>query len=176
MNRTVIIAVSVLAGITLAKLPQWYDEPESTGDHVVAFSKTDIAMNTAIAQAKHSLPVFLAHVLNGSGVMTTPSTIKVAMPTTGGKSDIEHIWVMPFRRLPDGTFSGELNNDPNHLGALAFGDTISFSLDQISDWALERPDGLVYGEYTTRVILADSDGVSNGPKYSSQPVPEDWVE
>jgi len=176
VNRAVIIAVSVLAGITLAKLPQWYNQPEPASNHVVAVSKADTGMNTAIAQAKRSLPVFLAHVLNSSGSMTTPSTIKVAMPTTGGESDIEHIWVMPFRRLPDGTFSGELNNHPSHLGSLAFGDTIRFSQDQISDWALERPDGLVYGDYTTRVLLALGDGVPNGPKYSTQPVPEDWKE
>ncbi|WP_299478509.1 DUF2314 domain-containing protein [Cypionkella sp.] len=165
-----------MTGITLAKLPEWHGEPESPGNHVVAVSKADIAMNTAIAQAKRSLPVFLAHVLDDAGVIVTPSTIKVAMPTTGGNSDIEHIWVMPFRRLPDGTFSGELNNAPRNLGALVFGDTISFSQDQISDWALQLSDGLIYGDYTNRVMLAPSDGIPNGPKFSSQPVPEDWEE
>jgi len=71
---------------------------------------------------------------------------------------------------------GLLANDPVSFKGNA-GDAITFSADQVRDWYVFGADGKMYGNYTTRVMLADL-----SPELSAQieamlsptPLPDTW--
>lgn len=146
-------------------------DPAASGNLEV-FSGTDAAMNAAIAQAQASLPLFLARVLDGDGRASTGS-LKVSFQTFPTDVGDEIIWVGQFQRLPDGSFTGVLNNQPFNLGNWQMGELVAFPASAIQDWSLAGPQGL-YGNYTTRVIAAQP---GNGHIFQSlapDPVPAAW--
>ncbi|MGL4321786.1 MAG: DUF2314 domain-containing protein, partial [Paracoccaceae bacterium] len=129
--------------------------PALAQDPVTPFAADDATMNAAIAEAQRTLPLFLANALDAESIGREGTGVKVGMPTVpGGAMELEHIWVTPFRLWPDGTLSGYLANAPVELGALRQGDRVDFTQDQISDWSFAAPDGLLYGNYTSRVMHA----------------------
>lgn len=136
------------------------------------FDATDAAMNAAIAQAQASLPLFFAQVFDANGVAQRGS-VKVSFTTFPDNVGQEIIWVGNLRRLPDGSFSGTLNNQPFNLGDWQIGTPVSFTLDQIEDWSHPSAQGNL-GNFTTRVIAALP---GNGHIWSSlanEPIPAGW--
>ncbi len=150
--------------------------PVLAEDGLQLFEETDPEMNGAISQARETLPLFLNNVLDTKGAANPDALVKVGLPTVGGEASLEHIWVGPFQKADDGTLSGALANEPVELGALRLGDTVEFTLDQISDWSLWAPDGLLYGNFTTRVMF--SHGAFGDTPFDSvftqDPLPEGW--
>jgi uncharacterized protein YegJ (DUF2314 family) len=147
-------------------------------DPIIQFSATDALMDNAIFEARQSLPLFLAHVLSPEGKpLREDILLKVGLPTVPG-SDVEgeHIWVGTINRLPDGSFTGSLVNEPNHLGNLKKGDQISFTSEMISDWFLLAPTGRYYGSYTLRVMHGQG-AFGQTPfdqVFETDPVPLEW--
>lgn len=144
------------------------------GDPVTEFSTEDDRMNAAMEQAKTTLPVFLANVTDGEGNSLPNTSLKVAFPTPSGA---EIIWVSPF--LWDGgvNMAGILANQPNFMGDLNAGDVVEFQTDMVRDWSLITPDGMMWGNYTTRVMLPSLDAAtaaSLGQRLSKNPVPAQW--
>ncbi|OAN71959.1 hypothetical protein A8B78_19755 [Jannaschia sp. EhC01] len=136
------------------------------------FPAGDVTMNAAIAEAQRTLPLFLSHVLGPDGV-SREGSIKVSFQTFPTDQGDEIIWVTDFRRLPDGSFTGRLNNQPFHLGDWQRGDIVSFPASAIQDWSLPAPGGL-FGNYTTRVIAAQP---GNGHIFNSlaaRVLPPEW--
>ncbi|NJM83387.1 MAG: DUF2314 domain-containing protein [Tabrizicola sp.] len=126
--------------------------PVVAQDPTFGFSADDPAMNAAIAEARDTLPAFLDTMIGANGSTVEGVMLKVAVPTVNGVNAHEHIWVAPVKRQADGSFVGTLANEPVELGDLRLGDDIPFSQDQISDWSLFSPEGLLYGNYTSRVM------------------------
>jgi uncharacterized protein YegJ (DUF2314 family) len=149
--------------------------PVAAQDPVTNYSAEDATMNAAIAEAQASLPAFLAHGLDAERIGRDGAGVKVAIPTISREGH-EHIWITPFRQWPDGTFSGFLANAPVDLGALRQGDAVDFTAAQISDWSYLSPEGLLYGNYTSRVMFA-SGAFGDTPFdqiFEANPVPSDW--
>ncbi|MCU0802970.1 MAG: DUF2314 domain-containing protein [Rhodobacteraceae bacterium] len=146
-------------------------------DPVTEFAADDSTMNTAIAEAQRTLPLFLANALDAEQIGREGAGVKVGMPTvTGTRMDTEHIWVSPFRLWPDGTLSGYLANEPVDLGPLREGDRVDFAQAQISDWSLFSPDGKMWGNYTSRVMHASGafGATPFDQIFMSDPVPAEW--
>jgi uncharacterized protein YegJ (DUF2314 family) len=164
MLRALFLA-GVMAGPVLAE------------DTVLPYAATDPQMAAAIAEARATLPLFLAHALDAEGNSIMGSVIKVELPTVAGSPvDPEHIWVTPFARLPDGSFAGLLANEPAYLGALRAGDRVDFTEGMISDWHFDAPSGRYWGSYTSRVMHA-SGAFGDTPfdqLFEPNPVPPDW--
>ena len=164
-----VLAAAIALCAALAQ-PLWAQDP------VLPYGVDDPRMNTAILAAQKTLPLFLAAALDAQGMSRPGFIIKVAMPKASDATAHEHIWVTPFGRLSDGSFSGYLNNEPDDLGDLAFGDRVRFSQSMISDWTVMSADGLAYGQYTTRVMFED--GVFGEERFEQifedDPVPADW--
>ncbi len=136
------------------------------------FSAGDVTMNAAIAEAQRTLPALLGHVLSPNGVAQDGS-LKVAFRTFPVNQGDEVIWVTAFRRLPDGTFEGRLNNQPFHLGDWQIGDTVTFPTSAIQDWSLPSPQGS-YGNYTTRVIASQPGNEHLLVHLAPTPLPPNW--
>jgi uncharacterized protein YegJ (DUF2314 family) len=166
-----LIALSLAASLAAV-------QPLQAQDPVIQFSATDALMDKAVFDARQTLPLFLTHVLDADGQPLRPDIlVKVGMPTAPGTEvDGEDVWLSTPQRLPDGSFSATLVNDPSYLGDLAKGDTVSFGQDMISDWFMMAPSGLYYGSYTLRVLHGQG-AFGQTPfdqVFEADPVPPDW--
>lgn len=164
-----LLALSLAPGIApLAALAQ---------DEVITYAPDDAAMEAAIAEARATLPLFLAHALDDDGYGVEGAVVKVGFPAQGATDmATEHIWVSPFARDADGGLIGLLANAPVDLGDLQQGDRVEFSEDMISDWHLTAPSGLYWGSYTSRVMHgAGAFGDTPFEQiFEAEPVPQDW--
>jgi uncharacterized protein YegJ (DUF2314 family) len=123
-------------------------------DPIVEFAGDDPVMVAAMEEAQRSLPRFLTEALGPDGQSLDGTAIKVRLEADGSVPEMTHeiIWVGPFARV-DGAYAGLLANEPQALGGLKAGDRVDFTQDQIVDWSFSGPDGKLYGNYTTRVML-----------------------
>ncbi|WP_425090987.1 DUF2314 domain-containing protein [Tropicimonas sp. S265A] len=117
-------------------------------NNVVEVALDDAAVNSAVEEARATLPLFLEH------ASTEPAgwenvAIKVALQADG---PVENIWVGSFKPLEDGSFIGQLDNDPVYLGDLKAGSEVQFRYDQIVDWAFVE-QGVGYGFYSVRALV-----------------------
>ena len=164
-----ILSTAIALCAALAQ-PLWAQDP------VLPYEVDDPRMNTAILAAQETLPLFLTAALDAEGMSQPGYIIKVALPKASDATLHEHIWVGPFGRLSDGSFSGYLNNEPDDLGDLAYGDRVRFSQRMISDWTVMSDDGLAYGQYTSRVMFEDGafGATPFEQVFEAVPVPADW--
>lgn len=116
------------------------------GDEMVQFRDQDAEMNAAIAEAKASLPQFLARL--DAGETQPADSLKVAFSTSQGN---EHIWVRQIARKGD-ELTGTLANEPNYMPGQHLGSVVTFPVALVSDWSYEK-NGKRWGNYTTRVML-----------------------
>jgi uncharacterized protein YegJ (DUF2314 family) len=162
---------SVVACVAVSWTTKGYAE-----DPVMPFATDDPAMNAAIADAQKTLPLFLAHAFADDGTSLADTLVKVGLPAVNGPNSLEHIWVMPFTQLTETEFSGILANEPDDLGDLGIGDTVEFTLSQISDWSMTSEQGLYWGNYTTRVMF-DYGAFEDAPfdtVFEASPLPPSW--
>ena len=106
-------------------------------------------MQVAIHEARGSIDHFF-EMKDMKDANYSNFTIKAGLPTKD--NSFEHIWVSNVKRQ-GGDFYGQLDNDPYNLsGDLKIGDTVSFKVDQITDWGYS--DGLRQrGHFTTRLLI-----------------------
>ncbi|MGX1788714.1 DUF2314 domain-containing protein [Bosea sp. NPDC055332] len=112
---------------------------------VVDFRSSDREMNRAIAEARKTLPDFLALYRGGKGER---HAVKVAIPYDRGR---EHIW-MNLTAVEGDVFIGRIANDPVHLDNLNRGDSYRAGSAMVSDWNY-MSGGQMHGSYTTRVAI-----------------------
>ena len=116
---------------------------------VIDVASADPEMTAAIAKARATLPVFWA-----SDAAPKPSesghSLKVRFATSS--TNVEHIWMMDVKRLPDGGFSGRFGNAPRDLPGKREGDLAQFTEADITDWMFMRNGKIVGGE-TIRPML-----------------------
>jgi len=77
-------------------------------------------------------------------------SFKIAMQTWD--DSLEHIWVSDVSR-DGGEFKGFLSNDPVKVSGFKYGDEVTFTEADISDWQYIKDDQM-YGHYTTRVLVS----------------------
>lgn len=83
------------------------------------------------------------------------AAVKMSFKTETANPDApeyEHMWVGDLQ-FDGKTVSGTLMNAPNHIESLSEGDTVSYHLDEISDW-LYSMNATVYGGFTIQVLRA----------------------
>ena len=137
------LLVSALAPLPIASAAHAQAVPDDRSD-VASVDSEDPEMNRAIADAKRALPDFLEVLENPPRGATR---IGFKFPLGGW----EHIWVGDVRR--DGTFLiGRLDNAPIQE-AFSQGDRVRVPLSEVSDWAWMGRDGVMRGQFTTRVLL-----------------------
>ncbi len=140
------LAVPLLLLAAPGALAQSSNETAALADTIepVAVEPTDPEMNAAIAEARRTLPEFLA-LLENPPAGAREFVIKFPL---GGW---EHIWVRDLVVRGD-TISGRLDNIPIQEGYRE-GDRVNVPLSEVSDWAWRGADGVVRGHRTTRVLL-----------------------
>lgn len=166
-----------LYALMLTALPLAVAADMQKGDKTIPFETGDPAMETAIAEARASLPLFLDHTIGSEGMSVDGAMVKIAMPVEDGPVTFEHIWATPFRRLSDTAFVAMLANRPNNLPDYEVGDLVEFNATQVSDWAFFDESGVLYGGYSMRVIRDSGQATNEGAfdSLSEQPIPADWT-
>lgn len=113
---------------------------------IIDYSAADKRMNTAIADARRTLPEFWrmhAQVTDGRD-----ATLKVAFPTPQGGN--EHMWFDSIKR-EKGVITGVLIVRPRDVD-YQFGQTLTLDPAKITDWGIVK-GGRMWGNYTTRVAV-----------------------
>ena len=163
--RHLLVSLCLLTPIELAA---------QSGDPTVSFDDNDQAMNSAMSEAVRTFPVFLGNATDANGASVPSAFVKVSFDVADGT---EIIWVGPFVEQGGGQFVGALANRPNYMPGLNAGDTVEFTTDMVRDWAIQLPDGLLWGHYTTRQIaatLSTDQAAQIMAALSETPVPDAW--
>ncbi|MEJ8560164.1 DUF2314 domain-containing protein [Yoonia sp. GPGPB17] len=159
------IHITLIAFLTFSA-PIW-----AQGDPTFNFATDDASMNAAMAEARDTLDVFLENTLS-DGQSAPQTMLKVSIPTANGN---EIIWVSPFAQTSATEWIGILANQPQDIKGANAGDTVTFDTTQIADWALFSEDGVMYGGYTIREMVASGAVTPDMvPAMSDNPIPETW--
>jgi uncharacterized protein YegJ (DUF2314 family) len=147
---------------------------QASSEEAVSFAAEDAEMNAAIAEARRTLPMFMAELNTASMHAQGDYSVKVGMRTRAGT--LEHIWVSNLRR-EGGRLRGTLANEPFDLEGLRLGDLVDIDESAISDWAIDSVRGQ-YGSFTTRVIVNHIDAATAEQiraTLAPTPLPPHWV-
>ena len=117
-------------------------------EDMVTVEASDARMNAAIAEAKATLPDFLAAYRSGR---FDKASFVIKYPLGGW----EHIWVEIASIDKDGV-NGRLSNVPAQP-EFKLGQAVYVPLTDVSDWAYRDEKGVMVGHRTTRVILPQMD-------------------
>lgn len=145
------------------------------GDPVTQFATNDITMEAAQDAARLSLPMFLLHATDDEGYGIESAAVKVAFDVGSNQSEV--IWVSPILWDGDRSMIGLLANQPNFMDDLKAGDQVEFGVSMVRDWSVRGPNGEVFGNYTTRVMLPQMDAETAArlsAALSARPVPAEW--
>ena len=144
------IAVCIAATLFMAcnndngmKVIEREEEPD-----IYQVKDEDKAMNNAIATARQSLHMF-KDALNSGADSLQSFSLKVRYDAPDGYG--EHIWLNEVS-LKDGVYSGIVNNVPDVITEVKFGDTVTVNNDHISDW-MYLANNKLRGGYTLRAIM-----------------------
>ncbi len=123
-------------------------QPQQSKDrHVVMVQKEDAEMNAAIEHARETLPAFwkeFEHPAADEGEFY----VKLAI-TDRGRT--EHFWIGKIRR-EGGRLYGVVENDPETVKNVKYGQKIAIDESKITDWKYEKA-GVTKGGYTIAVLL-----------------------
>lgn len=115
-------------------------------DKVTLVEADDPRMNAAIEKARATVGTFIA-ALKSPKANQESFTVKMAF--NDGKHT-EHMWLSPVT-FDGKRFHGSVNNDPELVKNVKFGQQASVEMSQISDWMFVE-NGKLVGGYTIRVL------------------------
>jgi uncharacterized protein YegJ (DUF2314 family) len=116
-------------------------------DRTIAVSGDDPEMQAAIATARSKLPEFWQAYRNPAAG-DTGFALKVRITDPNGT---EHFWLTPIE-LKSGKIYGTVNNEPEKVKSVEYGQKIEVREDRISDWMYMR-SGKMVGNYTIRPLM-----------------------
>jgi uncharacterized protein YegJ (DUF2314 family) len=117
-------------------------------NNFVQVAEDDAEMNAATAKARETVDQFIAALANPP---SDAEGFAVKAGITDGET-VEHMWLTdPVYR--DGAFTGTINNEPQRVTNVTFGQSYSVAREEISDWNYMR-NGKLVGGYTVRVFVS----------------------
>ena len=150
-----------------AAASEMIDYPQGHPIHVVQ----------AIDQARATLEDALLWTKKSDGRYDLGLMLKVSVPVPDTKDSFENIWVLKVRDSTAGGLTGEIDSDPVYVPDLVHGAPFTFSTDDVIDWGWWGDDGMLWGNYTTRMMLDQmSEATANNFRQllSPQPWPTQW--
>ena len=139
-----ILWLMIMFGLALVACGTGGDED----GNVFGVEAEDAEMNAAIQEARETLPVFI-EALQAPTETQSYYAIKVIFPF-GEDGGAEHMWVDQLS-YADGEFQGVLGNEPVDVTDLEYGDVVTTSAEEISDWMIVDNSQLL-GGYTLHVL------------------------
>lgn len=116
-------------------------------DPVVLVEKSNEKMNAAMDHARETVNEFIERIMNPQ---SNDSEFGIKVKLQDGEN-VELFWVSDIT-YADGTFTGNLTNEPEYVKNVKFGQKISVKSEEISDWKY-LDNGKMIGNFTLRVLL-----------------------
>lgn len=151
MTRAFLLAVTGLAFLGLSAASAETVTQKAGRDGTLKARDDDPAMKAAFAKAQDSLPDFIDAL---DGKVTGASDFAVKVPIVQGVQT-EYFWLNEVSHRGD-RFTGKINNRPELVGNVTFGQQLTFVRSRIRDWGYYR-DGKLQGNFTTCALLAKED-------------------
>ena len=142
------VPLYLLLLILLANLALIGCSLNSSSDGIVNVPSDDVEMNKAISDANQSLSHFWSvyeSPKNGEGEFA----LKVRIEDKLG--NVEHFWTTDIKK-DNGKILGVIDNDPEYVKTVEFGQEIEIPEKDISDWTYVKNEK-IYGGFTIRVLL-----------------------
>lgn len=153
MPKRLGVAAIVVTLLAVSALPTFAETvaQQTKRDSVFTVARGDAEMNAAFAKAQQSLGQFLdAFQAQAPGT----GSFSVKIPISDGAKR-EYFWVNDLVRKGN-QFTGRINNRPEVVQTVQYGQTITFPRSRISDW-MYVDHGKMLGNYTTCVLLGRED-------------------
>lgn len=128
--------------------------------------------DTQVAARVH-LDQFFQSVIGDDGVAQMGAAVRVALPTHEGRHIL--VWITPFA-VDDDAFYGA---PANPTASSSPTELITFDRSQVVDWSFVGQDGLMYGNFATRLVLhtvLPSQAAEIAAILSDSPAPEEWLQ
>lgn len=151
MVRTFLLGLAGLACLTLSPAFAETVTQKAGRDGIFKAKDDDPAMKAAFAKAQETLPGFIEAL---DGKIDGASDFAVKVPIVQG-IQTEYFWLNELSHRGD-RFTGKINNRPELVGNVTFGQQLTFLRSRIRDWGYYR-DGKLQGHFTTCVLLAKED-------------------
>jgi uncharacterized protein YegJ (DUF2314 family) len=145
MRRVAVFVALTTLSIGMAGAETLLERAERDGIAYVA--KDDAEMAAAMRKARETLPGFLKLARAPQPTMRG-FAVKVAVLEG---DDAEFFWITPFEQRKN-EFAGRINNTPQLVKKVKFGQTIPFRAEEIVDW-LYQDGGTMQGNFTACVLL-----------------------
>ena len=143
-----IIAIALLSIAGCKHAPDVSAKGAKHPDPIIV-PKDQKLMDRAIAKARETQMQFV-NALQSKNPDYRSLSIKKPFPVPGETTDGEHMWITNVTW--DGkNFAGDVNNDPVSTKAVAFGDHVTVTPQELSDW-MYVDHGRLVGGYTVRVL------------------------
>src|SRR5437588_2487952 len=107
-------------------------------------------MAQAMRKARETLPDFLAMAANPK---PGAEGFAIKFAVREGE-DVEYFWIHPFQQKGE-QFSGRIDNRPRTVHGVTFGQTVTFSQNEIVDW-MYMDNNRMRGNYTVRALLKNA--------------------
>jgi uncharacterized protein YegJ (DUF2314 family) len=125
----------------------WGGCTEQSEDTVVDVEASDQKMNAAMDHARETVNQFIERLRNPQ---PNDSEFGIKVKIQDG-DNVEHFWVSDIS-FADGTFTGNLANEPEYVKNVKYGQKITVKSEEISDWKY-LDNGKMIGNFTLRVLL-----------------------
>ncbi|MGP6088067.1 DUF2314 domain-containing protein [Antarctobacter jejuensis] len=140
------------------------------------FTADEDGMRAAMEEARTQLDLALSQLTDDKGRIHPALNLKIKIPIQHLDIEEEMLWVDQLS-IEDGRYAGTVANAPAYLKGTRLGDAVRFDRAQIVDWSVLDTSGLMYGHYTTRVLLktlepAQAQAVQD--LLTPDPLPEAW--
>ncbi len=120
---------------------------DHSSDPVTEVEFEDKDMNAAIDDARASLAEFVERLKNPK---PTDESFSVKKMISDGE-EVEHLWLTDVS-YSDGKFTGIINEDPQSVSNVIFGQEVTVEEAEILDW-MYLDDGALVGNFTLRSLL-----------------------
>ena len=120
---------------------------KAANDDTLSAPAGDPEMEAAFAKARQTWPQFLRAFEAGDG---KARNFSVKLKVVDG-TQVEYFWTSNLRQAGD-AFDADLNNEPESVKNVKFGQTMHFRDNEIYDW-MYFADGKMVGNFTLCVLL-----------------------
>lgn len=151
MTNSLRFALAAMAAFALTPAHAETVQQKANRDGVFNITRGDPQMNAAFAEAQRTLDQFL-DALQAQRPGTRGFLVKI--PVSDGDKR-EYFWVNELTRKGN-QFSGKINNRPEVVQNIQFGQLITFPRSRIRDW-MYVDNGKMLGNFTTCVLLGRED-------------------
>jgi len=139
MKRTALALLALTLSLTCCS--------DHSYDPVTEVEFDDKDMNVAIDDARSSVSEFVERLKNPK---PTDESFSVKKMISDGE-EVEYLWLTDVS-YSDGKFTGIINEDPQSVRDVIFGQEVTVEETEILDW-MYLDDGELVGNFTLRVLL-----------------------